>query len=223
MDKQLLLENKLRASVKRLIADAHRESLLEQLLRTSIRGILKEVSKTDTKKSPHPNTAINVLEELLRNIIPILETDYKTLTSNEEQRKSYREHIANAVTDSVKPEDINASAIEKPMNESDMMPEADLSMSVNDGEDKFIDIKDQDKETSAKTEKEKFSLAGRDETGRNVAYQSFKKVETQILDAYEILSDPGDRKVFLKYLLTNLNLYFERFENDLKSQPTAAQ
>ena len=43
-----------------------------------------------------------------------------------------------------------------------------------------------------------------DETGRNMAYQSFKKIENNIIDSYELLSDPEDQELFYDYLIANV-------------------
>ena len=48
-----------------------------------------------------------------------------------------------------------------------------------------------------------------------MAYQSFKKVEASILDSYELLSDPEDQELFYDYLVANLKLYFNKFEDEL--------
>ena len=54
-------------------------------------------------------------------------------------------------------------------------------------------------------------------TGRNVAYDSFKQAETQIIDHYELLSDPEDQEIFYDYLIANLKLYFDKFEEELNA------
>ena len=56
-----------------------------------------------------------------------------------------------------------------------------------------------------------------DETGRNVAYQSFKKIENSVIDSYELLSNPEDQELFYDYLIANLKLYFDKFEGELAS------
>ena len=56
-----------------------------------------------------------------------------------------------------------------------------------------------------------------DETGRNMAYESYKKIETNVIDAYELLSDPDDQELFYDYLIANLKLYFDKFEEELAS------
>ena len=55
----------------------------------------------------------------------------------------------------------------------------------------------------------------RNETGRNFAQDSFKRVEKQIVDAYDMLADEKDQKLFYDYLLTNVMLYFDKFEDEL--------
>ena len=62
---------------------------------------------------PNKSTGINVLEELLKKIIPVLETDYKSLTTNSEQRNSFRAHIINAVVDTLTPAQANNDATEE--------------------------------------------------------------------------------------------------------------
>ena len=57
-----------------------------------------------------------------------------------------------------------------------------------------------------------------DETGRNFAEEAFDKVEKVISDAYMMLSDQKDQELYYDYLLTNLMLYFDKFEDDLATQ-----
>ena len=52
-------------------------------------------------------------------------------------------------------------------------------------------------------------------TGRNVAYSAFKKIENNIIDAYELLSNTEDQELFYDYLIANLKLYFDKFESEL--------
>ena len=55
------------------------------------------------------------------------------------------------------------------------------------------------------------------ETGRNFASVTFKAVEKQIVDAYDMLADEEDKDVFYDYLITNMLLYFDKFEDELES------
>ena len=64
------------------------EVLEETKLRQLVRGlILKEVAEDQPK---HASTGINVLEDLLKKIVPVLQADFKMLTTSEEQRSSFR-------------------------------------------------------------------------------------------------------------------------------------
>ena len=102
---------------------------------------------------------------------------------------------------------------------------------------KFIDItgedekkrKEQEKEkTNAEKKQEKLKLAhdekaskpfpeieGLDETGRDEATDCYKKTIDAVIRAYRRLHAPEDRKVFKDFLITNLLLYVDRWENDI--------
>ena len=197
----------------------------EGRLRQIVRGMLAEIAKTDVPNAqPHKNTGINVLEDLLRNIIPTVEEGYKALTSAEEQRRSFRAHILSAVENSLKPVDVVAGVPHNDGSPEDL-EEQDLSLSISDEdseEDKFIPVRKQDVEPEEEEEEDgdEFTLEGEDITGRNFASNTFNKVETQIIDAYESLADKEDRKLFYDYLLTNLKLYFDKFEDELSTNLT---
>jgi len=180
----------------------------EEKLRGVIQQLLQEGPSTDVPgETPHENTGINVLEDLLKKIIPILEDDFKSLTSSEEQRKSFRAHIVQAVINSLTPDNVNQAAA--------VTEDLDITVGDSDGEKgEFIDIDPEPEEEE--DPREKFGIEGEDTTGRNFAYQSYNKVEKVILDAYETLGDLGDRELFYDYLLTNLKLYFNKFEDELK-------
>ena len=65
-----------------------------------------------------------------------------------------------------------------------------------------------------------------DETGRNMAFHAFERIEKSIIDAYGLLSADEDRELFYDYLLTNLKLYFDKFEDELASvlpEPTTSE
>ena len=77
-------------------------------------------------------------------------------------------------------------------------------------------------EEAEEVEPETFQdLSGMNVTGRNFASTTFNKIENQIQDAYESLADEEDRKLYKEYMLTNLKLYFDRFEEEL--QPTVPE
>ena len=63
--------------------EARKQALLEEnQLRQVIRKLIKETTAVaDNDPAPHKATGINVLEDLLKKIIPVLEIDFKKLTA----------------------------------------------------------------------------------------------------------------------------------------------
>jgi len=163
-----------------------------------------------------------LLEELLKQILPNLEVDYKTLTTNKEQRDSFRAHIINAVSTLLDTEDVNKESgipeedvVDISTLEEEIEEEVDIKVASIDAtaDDKFIDI---DKETIEEpTEEDTFGIKGQDETGRAMAQDSFHNMEKNIVDTYSILYDKRDEKLFKDYLITNLKLYFDKYEKEL--------
>ncbi len=210
---------------KRLDEEKEFKQLLSQLIEHEIKTVMNEASVADVDPTPNKSTGINVLEELLKKIIPILETDYKSLTTNKEQRVSFRSHIINAVVNTLTPARINTDAGEDAAEDEESLQEVEVTVGdkTPENDDMFIDIRT-DAEKAADVEetdpREEFGsgIEGADETGRNMAYESFKKVETNIIDSYELLSNDEDQELFYDYLIANLKLYFDKFEVELAGQ-----
>lgn len=210
--------------------DIRKQSLLEEnQLREVIRKLIKETTAvSDNDPSPHKATGINVLEDLLKKIIPVLEIDFKKLTTSSEQRQSFRAHIIQAIEDVLAP----SKALNKIGTDAEdtdkMIPigEQDIDISVGDEktpeEEAFIDINPSTEKEEPEDERDTFGIEGADVTGRNMAFDSFKKINQNILDSYDLLSSHEDLELFYDYLITNLKLYFDKFENDLGSveEPT---
>jgi predicted CopG family antitoxin len=221
--KELKEEKRLRKVVRSLLenylAEKQEKVMFEEnRLRGVIRSLIKEVSADVPDEQPQRSTGINVLEDTLKLIIPIVEDAYKGLTTSKEQRDSFRAHILNAVENSLAPVDVTAGA-EVSQEENEL--EEEISIAVNDEDDRFIPVRDQDMPED-EVEPETFQdLSGMNVTGRNFASTTFNKIENQIQDAYESLADEEDRKLYKDYMLTNLKLYFDRFEEEL--QPTVPE
>ena len=223
--KELQEEQRFRKLIRGLLENYLAEKkdkvmLEENRLRGIIRSLIKEVSgAADVPDSqPQRATGINVLEDTLKVIIPIIEDAYKGLTTSKSQRESFRAHVLNAVENSLAPVDITAGAGES-QEENELEEEVTLDVDVE--EDRFIPVRDQDMPSEIEEPEEPQSfqdLEGMNITGRNFASTTFNKVENQIQDAYESLADDEDRKLYKEYMLTNLKLYFDRFEEEL--QPT---
>jgi len=223
-----LVREYIRKKIKENMVQPNRELFLkEQALRKVIRKLIKEGDISDIH--PHRSTGINMLEDVLKKAIPTLRMDYKRLTTDEKQRKSFRAHIINAVLDSLKPMEANdqylqgsAEGASSPLmaeptlsEEEKELDEAEIDVDITGDEDKKIPVEDDD--TPSDEEQFGTGLESEDETGRNMAFTSYKKVSQYILDAYDSLANPKDKKTFTEYLVINLKLYFDKFEDELQS------
>lgn len=233
--------------VKQEEAKQYKKYLQEKKeLRKHVRNLLMELDQV----APHSTTAINTLRDLLKTIIPIAEEGYKNLTSSEGQRESFKAHIENAVRNLLAPVDSYFQADEKSktatgsdnrVSKPALPAEPNVKAGINKDK-KDVDLQELngaiDVPTSgtalppskaggaaggdAKLQSDYFEdLPNEDKTGRNFALRTFKKIEKQILDAYSLLELPTDREIFYEYLFTNLDLYFKKFEDELKQRPEA--
>ena len=246
--KEMEEEKILRESIRRIISvvkERKKAKLKEQqeeekYLRTIIRRLIKEGQTTDVDPAPGRTTGINVLEDLLKKIIPVLHDDYKILTTDDQQRESFRAHILNAVMKSLKPIEVsNAAAGDGSGDGSaegeeefiDIAEILDVDIGSEPGdEDKFIDIDDpetpEEKEELSPQEEFGVGVEGHDLTGRNMAFTTYKKIQSNIIDAYELLENDEDRNLFEDYLITNIKLYFDKFETELSpnlGEPTTPE
>ena len=111
-------EKELRSIIRHYIGLVKEKRLNEEKDLRSIIGILleQELSTLDEKQTadvdptPNKSTGINVLEDLLKKIVPVLETDYKSMTTDPEQRKSFRAHIIQAIINTLTPVEANTAA-----------------------------------------------------------------------------------------------------------------
>lgn len=261
---ELMVEHALRKKIRNKILESienekkkEKQRLEEQTFRKLVREVIVEA--VGQSASPHTSTGINTLEDLLKKIVPVLEKDYKRLTTSEDQRQSFRAHIINAVENSIAPVDANsetprtgrgepnlgdespapAPAAEKPVSfgdEETVPPKVDdvpeeeplaenqaLYLQEEDPVDKskFIDINakpEKEPKEEPKDPREEFGMDGFEVTGRNFAYSTYKKIDKQIVDAYALLGSEEDKEMFFDYLITNLKLYFDRFEEELSPQ-----
>lgn len=260
---EIMLREHISKSLRSKITEARSSEVKNKVaLRKVISNLIKEAEEAD--KAPHRSTGINVLADVLKKIVPVIEQDYKALTTDPTQRESFRAHIINAAQNAIAPvsasstadgeegvedvgepeltddevseleeievamgdgeEDVIADAgLEDGEDEQDMSADvdSDLELDADLGDEAFIDIDDAEPE-----EEDMFGIAGKDDTGRNFAQATFDKIEKQIVDAYALLGNDEDKELFYSYLVTNLKLYFDKFEDELASvlpEPTTPE
>jgi hypothetical protein len=202
-------EQKLRGVIRQIIEK-------EGSLDGTMRALINEAEPAVADNATHANTGINALEDLFKNtnLLTVLRQGFKSLTSKEEQRESYKNHILNAVSSSLEVEDARYTP---PGGEAERLQE-DIDIGIGgkpEDHPAFLDV--EKKEPTEEEEVEGFTIAGQDRTGRNRAYTDYKNVEKNLITAFDDLDDPKDREMFKDYLLTNLKLYFERFEEELRT------
>jgi len=245
---RLHIRNVLQEQKKKQKANFLKEKIEEYKIRKAVRKMIREAEDIVS----HESTGINVLADLLETIVPILKSFYKKLGTDIEQRKSFRAHIIKGVQNMLAPISVMFKAggtVGKPDEERPQVPEEELvekeevdekvnvKLKNTDEDPSFIPLK-ADRKEKEEAEKEASkqeepkpedvfpSIEGEDETGRNIALQGFKRVEKQIREAYSILANEEDRDLFYSYLITNLKLYFDKFEDELKSsvpEPTTSE
>ena len=217
---KLIGEQILRKHIRNKLVE-RRVKLLEQ--ENKFRSLVsKMLTEVETDETSTRSTGINVLADLLKRIVPVLEDSYMMLTTSKEQRDSFRNHIIAASKNALVPVDANKDGANENIiyDLADLLAEkVQVSLEDDDGETEevsgdFIDIEPAEEDVL-----DDFGISGEDATGRNFAQKTFDRVEAQIIDHYEMLADDEDKKVFREYLLTNLMLYFDKFEDALAVDP----
>jgi hypothetical protein len=236
----------LREHIRKLISNVRKEQKQEyknkikeeRTLRRFVRTLIKEGEDT----SPSFSTGINVLKDLLATIVPILADEYKNLTTDPEQRKSFRSHTVKAIQNLLAPESMLRKAADQAKAASAATPavpaqpaavppvegeeealteQEDLEAGQQPTDPRFVDVDSglsdnkpdpTDPETAFET------IPGADVTGRDMAKKAFRKIQKQILEAYSTLHNDKDVQLFYDYLITNIKLHFDKFEDEL--QPT---
>jgi len=193
--------------------------LEEHQLRMQLRNIILEqtiVEQEDPTTDVSDNTGINTLKDLMKNtnILSTLRTVYKTLTTNADQKNSFRAHVLKWTVDTLAPVKLNDTDAElEPVSE-----QVDVDILGVD-RDKFIDAADgSEKEQPAESEPEEEkmqAISGADTTGRNKAERVYPTIEKSIVDYYGELDNPDDQEMFYDYLIANLKLYFDKWDGEM--------
>ncbi len=234
IDRQQFLEElKLREHVRKAITvirerklKQEEKTLAEEMrLRKVIRMLLKEEEGVGDE-----STGIAFLRRDLDKILPELEDAYTSLKTTIDQRTSYRTHILNAIQNLITVSDTNFNATpDKDPDEQAIGVNEAVDVKIGDeapDSRKRLDVgrvrpgEEVEKETEEDKENkelEDFAIAGQDRTGAVKALRSMKQIENVIVKTYSGLFDQNDRDLYSDYLITNLQLYFDEFEEDMQA------
>jgi hypothetical protein len=230
----LMKEMQLRETIKKVLSKAYFEKnktriLEEQKLRKVIRKFIAEAREAD--EVVYSNTGINKLRDLLRRIIPVIQDDYRDLTTSIEQRESFTKHLLIGIQNLLGISDLSKNVEKLPLQENieeDIEVEIGRQdedpgvMDVGLGGEELVDVPDDVEEEEEMSDEEKL-VSSSDEmptdpnvlTGMRAAARTLKKVQTQIKDMYEELSNPEDEQAFAEYILPNIKAHIDDFEADI--------
>lgn len=227
-NEQLLEEQRLRKIIRHKlltegdVSDMHPHrstgiNVLEDVLKKMITTLRTDYKRLTTSKAQRDSFRAHMLHAVKQSLMPALVNDMYLqdtdtlmaeptgLSGGDEEAKSPSDEMLADIDD---------------LNLDDIELEEDIDIDVEPDPEKDLDIEGEKEKTPAEQEKDEFGsgLEEMDETGKNMAYTTHKKVSQYILDAYDMLTDRQDKKVFVDYLITNMKLYFDKFEGELASE-----
>ena len=239
---QVLQEKRLRKSIRQILKEGdisdmhpHRSTginVLEDVLKKMITTLRTDYKRMTTSKTQRESFRAHMISAVKKALAPSLVNDtYLSGTDAlmaeptpefggpNSDDEVYGQETETETKQDVTPQDDNED-IDDILG---ALEEADIQIDIED-EDKKIPVEDDDEPN----EVEQFSseLTDLDETGRNMAFTTFKKVSQYILDAYDMLANVEDKKIFVDYLITNMKLYFDKFEDEIQkevSEPSTDQ
>lgn len=226
--RELKEEYKLRQVIRKLlregdISDVHPHrstaiNTLEDVLKKAIPTLRTDYKRLTTDASQRESFRAHILKAMKDSVAPSMNNakygEGGALLSEPsnlegEEAEQVEEPEAEEETDTL-------DAEEEIGDELAALEEADIQVDLTDKEDdeKKLNV-EPDEEPDEKAD---FGggLEGMDETGRNMAYTTFRKISQYILDAFDMLANTKDKEVFIDYLLTNTKLYFDKFESELQ-------
>ena len=200
-------------------------NVLEDVLKKSIPTLRADYKRLTTDKKQRDSFRAHIVKAVEDQLKPSLVNDKYPLesptpdptTNTSTPSDRVNQDVDAAFTSSVgggeSPENMEPDEL---ADELAALEEAEINITDEpEGDDeKCAAVEDDD----GPSDEEAFGkgLEGLDETGRNMAYTSFRKISQYILDAYDSLANAADKETFFEYLITNVKLYFDKFEDELK-------
>jgi len=232
---QFLEEQRLRNVIRVLLKEGdisdmhpHRSTginVLEDVLKKMITTLRTDYKRMTTSKIQRDSFRAHMISAVKKSLAPSLVND-SYLQGTDALMAEPTPDFGGPNSD----EEVYGTSSGEPVNDDELeadlqaLEEAEIEVDLEGEEEKKIPVEDDDQPN----EVEQFSdeLTDMDETGRNMAFTCFKKISQYILDAYDMLADVEDKKIFVDYLITNLKLYFDKFEDELQkevSEPSTQQ
>ena len=232
MFEQKKQEYKLRQIIRKLLKEGdisdihpHRSTAintLEDVLKKAIPTLRTDYKRLTTDKSQRDSFRAHILKAMKDSVAPSMNnakygeggtllSEPSNLEGGEEETEAPEEEPT---------EETGDEAVDDLAGDLAALEEAEID--IVDEEDPK-DKSDEEKKLNVEPDEEPdeksdfgAGLEGMDETGRNMAYTTFRKISQYILDAFDMLANLKDKEVFIDYLLTNTKLYFDKFESELQ-------
>jgi len=236
--KQALYINKLRSIVKNILlredtdvnTDTPNRSTGINVLATTLKLVIPIIKQGYEQLTSSPEQRKSFRAHVIQNAINTLVRVDLTTGSEEERRAGdeEREEVTMPDNPEVEAELDIEEPLEEPVDELEEQEEIDVTVGDED-EDKFIDIEADDEPEEAPEpepegatdvakavtgEKEFVQLGGLDDTGMEMAQRTFPKVQKQIADGYAMLSLKKDKEDYADFLVANLKMYFDQFDQE---------
>jgi len=248
-----------------MLSDKTLEEIKKELVEKIAKEIISEASEKDT---PTRSTGINKLITALKVVLPSIESAYKSLTTDKEQRISFKKAYLMALLATLAPQNvvgkyssadgdtapvklaerINISFPRAPSLIKDTPDDLSSEPAVEDiagnkyikDPSKLIDLNDPNGEKKKKEEEKAAKKGnktsddaidkivsvddqevdfpeeeGMDPTGRFEAVEVYKKTIDAITRSYRRLANGKDKTDFQNELITQLLLWFDKWEYDI--------
>ena len=223
-------EFKLRQVIRKIlregdISDVHPHrstaiNTLEDVLKKAIPTLRTDYKRLTTDKSQRDSFRAHILKAMQDAVAPSMNNaKYGAGGTLLSEPSNLEDEETETLEEPEEPEDTEGDegdegdgAVDDLAGDLKALEEAEID--IVDDEEKKLNV-EPDEEPDEKSE---FGagLEGMDETGRNMAYTTFRKISQYILDAFDMLANLKDKEVFIDYLLTNTKLYFDKFESELQ-------
>tara|TARA_Y100000034_G_scaffold1904_1_gene2415 strand:+ start:1136 stop:1888 length:753 start_codon:yes stop_codon:yes gene_type:complete len=212
---ELLLRKAIRKAIRVVNERKGSYTQEEKQFKKLIRGVIKE------QALGRDSTGVVALDHTLKSFVENLEKEYISLKTDKAQRLSFREHTLKFIENLFQELDgiIDAGGtIEEAIN-------IDVEDDTPD-EEKFIEVRpERIAKAEKETEREEIAASedagleaveGMDPTGHSYAKDFFKgQIKTPITNAYKkLVGSVEDRSVYKDWMMINLKIYFENFEEE---------
>jgi len=214
-----LEEKRLRDTIQVLVEQTT-EELVEE--KGKLKNLIHKMALSEAKK--YASFGLNHLDDMLlnTNILKSLQTAFQGLTTSEDTRRSYRSHVLEAIENLFQIQS-SLEGGEDSLEEPAQLEEQEaIEIAVDENPEGLMGATEEKetKDEKEAREKEEFGIGGLDKTGRNVALRMFRIIEKTLKTYWREMENEEDKTTFKKELITQMNLYFDKWEEELQSEIT---